>query len=102
MKILKTLVKKTVTAGTRVQLTATKITAYGVRIKAPAANTGVVYIGDSAVAAANGYNMAAGEVLALDDLLPLGHKGEAIDLSTIYVDSAVNAEGVTVLYLDNN
>ncbi len=101
MKILKTLVKKVVTAGTELPLSTTKILAYGTRIKAPAGNAGVVYIGDSTVASTTGYELAAGETLNLDDLLPASQQGEPIDLSLVYVDAATNGEGVCVLYLDN-
>jgi hypothetical protein len=100
--VLKSLSVQTVTAGTAVPLAASKLTAYGVRIKAPAANTGKVYLGDVSLVAPAGYELAAGELISLDDLVPFGEKAVPLDLSQVYVDSAVDAEGVTVLYLESS
>jgi len=57
----------------------------GVRIKALIANTGNVYVGDAAVAAANGYVLDAGEEVFI----------EIANLATIYLDVSVGGEGVS-------
>jgi len=75
------------TAGTRVVLAASQAILSGVTIKAKAANTGVIYVGSSTVAAANGYALAAGESVFL----------EIANLNTVNLDSSVNGEGVTYL-----
>ena len=81
--------KKTVTtAGTRVQL-ATTTTVKSVTIKALATNTGKIYVGSSTVASTNGYELSAGDSITLD----------IADLASIYLDSSVNAESVTYIYL---
>lgn len=93
---LKTLQKTVTTAGTRVQLTTVSTPAYGVRIKAKVANAGVIYLGDLAVAAANGYQVAAGEHLDLSEILL--DKTAIIDLKDIWVDAATSADGISVVY----
>lgn len=97
--VLKTLQKKTVTAGTQVALSATKVLARGLKIKALPANTDEVYIGGSAVDAASGYVLEAKEEINYADVLGI-NPDVAVDLSKIYVDSAVDAEGVCVSYLE--
>lgn len=73
------------TAGTRVQLATN--TCVSVSIKAKAANTGTIYVGDATVASTNGYQLAAKESISFD-----------IDnTNRVYIDSSVNGEGVTFL-----
>lgn len=74
------------TAGMRVTLAAST-TAKSVTIKALAANTGTIYVGNATVAAANGHALAAGESTSLD----------IANLNTVNLDSSVNGEGVTYL-----
>ena len=72
-------------AGTRVQLP----TAAGVAasIKALPSNTGNIFLGDAAVASANGHVLAAGDAVNV-----------AIDnLNRFWIDAAVNGEGVSHL-----
>lgn len=79
--------KKTVTtAGTRVTLAAST-TVKGVTVKALAANTGKIYVGDTSVASANGFELAASESVSLD----------LANLNTINLDSSVNGEGVSFI-----
>lgn len=82
--------KAVTTAGTAVALaaTATPIPSGLVLIKAKSANTGLIYVGGSAVAAASGFQLSAGEVVYWP----------ATDLSAVYVDSAENGEGVCFVY----
>lgn len=74
------------TAGTSVQLT-TSTASKSVTIKALAANTGTIYVGNTTVASTNGYTLAASQAISFD-----------IDnLSKVYLDCSVNGEGVTYL-----
>lgn len=76
--------KNVTTAGTRVALAASQAIS-SVTVKAKAANTGSIYVGDSTVSSSNGFVLAAGEAISMD-----------IDnLADIYLDSSVNGEGVT-------
>lgn len=81
--------KLVTTAGTRVQLAATK-TVKSVSVKALASNTGLIYIGDTAVAAGNGFQLSAGDEQSY----------EISDLSTLWLDSSVNGEGVTFFWVN--
>lgn len=79
--------KKTVTtAGTRVTLASTTAVK-SVTIKALAANTGTIYVGNATVASTNGFALAAGDTVSLD----------VSDLATVNIDSSVNGEGVTYI-----
>lgn len=90
--------KATVTAGTRVALTASKTLVRGLRITAKPGNTGLIYLGDSAVTAANGYQLAASGIANLEDM---AGEDAVFDLSKIYIDSSVNAEGVSFVYIED-
>ena len=75
------------TAGTQVQLPTQAVKA--VSIKAKSTNTGLIYVGDSGVTSSNGYILSAKEAVDF-----------AIDnLNRIYVDSSVNGEGVSYLWV---
>lgn len=76
------------TAGTRVAL-ATTTAIKSVTIRAKSVNTGLIYVGSASVAASNGFQLSPAETVSLD-----------IDnLSKVYIDSAVNGEGVSFIYL---
>lgn len=84
--------QKTVTAaGTEVQLGAMQVGG-ALMVKALTTNTGLVYVGESAggVSSSTGLPLAAGEVMIFEYVS---------DLSAIWVDSAVNGEGVAWLSL---
>lgn len=72
------------TAGTRVALSTGKVT--WVVIHAKSGNTNVIYVGGSDVDSTNGFILAANQ---FTPRLPVN------DLSKIYLDSAVNGEGVS-------
>lgn len=79
--------KKTVTtAGTRVALASSQAVK-SVTIKALAANTGTIFVGDGSVASTTGFALAAGDTVSLD----------IANLATVNLDSSVNGEGVTYL-----
>ncbi len=85
--------KSVTTAGTEVALAVSQPVAGPVAIKALAANTGLVFIGnagDGTVSSASGYQLSAGEQIVLN---LVG------DLAEIMVDSAINGEGVCWLIL---
>lgn len=98
---LKSGAKTVAAAGTRVALSTSSIWARGLRLSAPAANAGVVYIGDVSVAASNGISIAAGTILSFADLFANSH-GElpAINLAQVYVDAATNGDKITFAYLE--
>jgi hypothetical protein len=79
--------KKTVTtAGSRVTLSTTQAVK-SVTIKALYSNTGSIYVGNATVSSANGLELLAGDSVNFD----------ISDIANIYLDSSVNAEGVTFL-----
>lgn len=76
----------TITAGTRVRLSATSIyLAQGVRIRMATASTGILYIGGATVSSANGYQLAPGESVLC----------ETRDLSAVYCDCSVTGAVVS-------
>ncbi len=79
--------KTVTTAGTQVQLSAQACKA--VSLKALAANTGFIYVGDSNVDSSTGYELDAGDVLDL-----------AVDnLNRIWLDASVSGEGISFLWV---
>lgn len=76
------------TAGTRVQLAATTGTK-SVTIRAKSTNTGLIYVGSVTVSSSNGFQLSASETVSLD----------LDSLAKIYIDSDVDGEGVTYIYL---
>lgn len=80
---------KTVTAaGTAEPLSATSVGIREITIQAQTSNTDAIFIGNSSVDSTNGITLFATNTITLS----LG------DLNDIYVDSAVNGEGVQFLY----
>lgn len=98
---LKSGAKTVTTAGTRVALSTSSVWARGLRFSAPAANAGVVYVGDVTVAAANGLSLGAGSVVSFADLFG-NVEGDlpAINLADVYVDAATNGDKITFAYLE--
>lgn len=74
------------TAGTRVALASTQAIT-SVVVKALAANTGIIYVGNVTVASTNGFALAAGDSVALD----------IANLATVYLDSSTNTQSVTYI-----
>jgi len=79
-------VKEVASAGTAVALAASTASKW-VILKAYAANTGNIYVGDSSVDSTNGYVLAAKEAIGLD----------VANLATVYIDADTNDEGVTFI-----
>ena len=86
-----------VSAGTRVQVSTTAGTMVNsVSLQASSGNSGIVYVGDVAVTAANGHELAAGEVLVIN-AFDKPFNLEELDLSKLYVDAATSADTVRVM-----
>lgn len=82
--------KQTVTtAGTRVQLASTTSTKT-ITIRALKTNTDLIFVGNVTVSSANGFQLSPSETVSID----------LDNLSKVYLDSAVNGEGVTYIYLN--
>ena len=79
--------KDVTTAGTRVAVGTTTGLERGVTVKAKATNTGLIYAGAVLVASSNGYQLSPGDEVFL----------ETASLADVYIDSAVNGEGVSYL-----
>jgi len=95
---LRTFKKVVATAGTRVQLSTTVKHVVKLSVKALSTNTNLIYIGDNTVSNLVGYQLSAKEVMELSGVF--AKDNFIFDLSEIYIDSAVNGEGVTVSYFE--
>lgn len=73
------------TAGTRVQVATNTIRS--ITFKAPTTNTGIIYVGGSTVAAANGFPLSAGDTISMD----------ITNSNLLYVDASANAQTVAWL-----
>ncbi len=78
------------TAGTAVILMSGATTTKTLTIRANIANTGKIYIGLSSVTSSTGYVLDKGDTVSLD----INHAA-----NNIYINSSVNAEGVSYLAL---
>lgn len=93
------LAEKTVTAaGTAEAIFASKTIAAGFTIRAKIGNTGNVFIGDSTVDSASTGKGAMEPGAAINFTSDYALANKPIDMSLIYVDSAVNGEGVDIWY----
>ena len=72
------------TAGTRVTLASSQAV-QSITVKALAANTGTIYVGNATVSSSNGFQLAAGDSVSFD----------LSNLNTVNIDSSVNGEGVS-------
>lgn len=81
--------KKTVAVAGTAEALAGSTTIKSVTIKALAANTGNVYVGDSGVSSTNGFVLEAGETVSLD----------INNLTSVYIDVDTSGQGVTYIYL---
>ncbi len=97
-----TFMKAVTTAGTQVRLSATTLVVRAVIVQAEISNTGHIYIGGSDVSSADyGVLLAAttNEALVLS-AEQLGAREGRIDLMDVWIDSAQNGDGGSVLYLE--
>jgi len=79
--------KYVTTAGSRVALASSTTIYHSVTIMSQSGNSGWIYIGNSSVSNSNGYILDAGDTIEL----------KIANLSTIYIDSSVNGEGVSYI-----
>jgi len=90
--------EKTVTAAGTAERLATgsryNVAVLSVTIKALSTNTGKIYVGDHEVASTNGLDLDPRDSVDL-----VGTEKHPINLSKIYIDSAVNGEGVRFIFL---
>jgi|2_EtaG_2_1085320.scaffolds.fasta_scaffold61457_2 hypothetical protein len=77
-------------AGTRVQISNTANRVLSIEFKAPAGNSGLVYVGESTVSASNGYELSATNTVTYNFL----EAGGSVPISTFYVDAATNGDDV--------
>ena len=75
------------TAGTEVTLASSQAIKSGVTIKALSGNTGLIFVGANPVTSATGLELNAKESVFL----------EVANLTTVYIDSAEDGEGVTYI-----
>jgi hypothetical protein len=76
------------TAGTQVALSSS-LSIISVTVRALSTNTGKIYVGTSSVSSTDGFQLSASETVSID----------IDDLAKVYIDSSVNGEGVTYIYL---
>lgn len=80
--------QKTVSsAGSAEALASSQAIVSGVHIKALVDNTDVVYVGNASVSSSNGLELESGDSVFI----------EIANLATVYVDVAVNGEGVSYI-----
>ncbi len=94
----KSFAKTVAAAGTRERLVAIPTAASAFVIQAKEANTGVIYLGDATVTSSTVSGLSPGSTLSFGSDFPLSR---SIDLSDIYLDAAVSAEGVNVYYISS-
>ena len=76
------------TSGTEVQLSNTTSRVSSIQVKALAANSGIVYFGDSDVTTTNGYELSAGNTVSVS----FADAGGTVAFSTLYLDAASNGD----------
>jgi hypothetical protein len=86
------------TAATRVQVSSTATPVMDVIFTCPAANTGVIYVGDSSVSASRGIEVAKGTSISINQAFGRS-AGLEYKLSNFYVDAATNGDKVKVSYV---
>ena len=80
-------------AGSEVQLLNTKDKVIWIKFTAPTANSGLTYVGDSAVSATNGYVLGAAG--GADATVELSFSPGSITMDTFYIDAASNGDDVS-------
>lgn len=92
--VLKTLTLTVATAGTKVNV-GNLDRVVKMYFSAPAANTGLIYIGDTGVAIANCFQL----VKSTEPYVIEAPAGQIIATETIFVDAATSGDKVTINYL---
>jgi hypothetical protein len=99
--ILKTFSKTVTTAGTRVALSSSQLLTEAFTIRAKAANTGNIFVGDSTVTSSTGMFLAAGESNEKEAKPTNRGVLKQFDLAKVYLDASSNGDGVIVEYLSD-
>jgi hypothetical protein len=99
VQVVKSLKKTVTAAGTAEALSATTLKVSRCKIKALKSNTDLIYLGDSSVDSTTGYELNAEDEISFTDLLDNPDQN-CVDLAAVFIDSAVNGEGVAVIYVD--
>lgn len=86
------------TAGTRVQVKATSTVARMVAIQGKYTNSGTLFVGDSSVAASNGFALNAREAFSVGEM-QLMTADNRIDLSLLYVDTSSSGDIAIIAYI---
>lgn len=87
------------TAGTRVQIDTSALPITTLVISAPSANTGNIFVGDVAVAAGRGIELAKGTSFSVSADMSGRSGGEELVLSDFYIDAATNGDKANVSYI---
>ena len=80
-------------AGTAVRILNTKDKVIWIKFTAPTANSGLTYVGDSAVSATNGYVLGAAG--GADATVELNFSPGSITMDTFYIDAASTGDNVS-------
>lgn len=91
-----TLTRAVTTAGTRVRISATDLYVSRFSVQAEHDNTGRIFLGGVAVAAANGISLDAKVTYTFDPVAK--NPSEKTNLRDWHIDASVNTDGVMVLY----
>lgn len=87
------------TAGTQVQVSTSNLPITTIVISAPAANTGVIYVGNSDVSATTGIEVAKGTSVSITADMSGRAGGEEFILSDFWIDAATDGDKANVLYI---
>ena len=85
------------TAGTAVEISANITAIRSIVLQADAANTGIVYVGDSSVTSSNGIQLKAGDSVSITP----DNKDNELVISDLYVNADTNGSIVRVSYETN-
>ncbi len=83
------------TSGGEQKLSNTTSRVRWIKVKALAANSGIVYFGDSGVTTTNGYELSAGNSLEIN----FADVGGSVTFNTLYVDAATNGDKLSWIAL---
>lgn len=90
----------TITAGSAQALASTKTFVHDGIIQASIGNTGVVYVGGSAVASTNGLELGPGHSVSLSELQGDIGKDDYINIASVYVDGDTNGDYAKFVYVE--
>lgn len=86
-------------AGIRTRVSTQELPITTLVVSAPAANTGNIYVGDSAVSATRGIEVAKGTTVSITADMSGRAGGEEFILSDFYIDAATSGDDANVSYV---